>query len=253
MCVPRLSDSQGQSCSNLPRPLTVCPCCSLPPSERPGSWGSLGSLVNCRRTPSCRQRPSAQPLLCSWAYVSASDRFRASLPRVCVIPNVAPQGWESQGTTPPLNQLSIPGGQRERHSCLARPLGAQSSEGVADAKGVLYCSLQALQTRRNLQMGHLFVLPLLFLQQESLSSRGRKRECVAEGTFPPAASFPSARGCRGEQRVGSVQAAWLSPVHEPSFLLWKFASPSGEKAPGGRAGSVLAVSLSFPRGTERQN
>lgn len=76
----------------------------------------------------------------------------------------------------------------------AGQVGAQSAEGAADVKGVSYHSLQALQRRRNLQMGHLLVLLRLFLQQECLSSRGREREYDAEGTVTPAAAFPSALG-----------------------------------------------------------
>lgn len=110
---------------------STCPglCWSLRPSEKPRSWGSPGFRANARRrTPSCRQRPSAQPLLQSWPHMSPLGRFRATLLGVCVFPNMAPQGWEPQGPTPPLNQLSALCGQRESGSC-SELEGAESACG----------------------------------------------------------------------------------------------------------------------------
>lgn len=72
-------------------------------------------------------------------------------------------------------------------------VGAQSSEGAADVKGVSYHSLQALQRRQNLQMGHLCVL-LLFSSSRNLSVQ--------------------------EAEKGSMMLRALSPQLHPFLLLW---------------------------------
>ena len=151
----------------LPRSLTTCPCSSLPSPESPrscrvGAGGSswVSRLIFPRRAPFCRKRPSAcgKPS----GYVSFQTwPLKASR-------------WDLQlPALPPPNQFSTLCGQRVRKSAWRIP-AAQSQQGPE----VLWPRSPHFsdQQKENLQMGHLFVL-LLFLQQDSLISRGRKKQC----------------------------------------------------------------------------
>ena len=109
-------------------------------------------------------------------------------------------------TTPLPGQLSVLFGGSQLHGAGAQApsflRGAdEAHEETADVQGILYQPLHVLKMRRNVQMGRVScVLLLLFPQQESLSSRGRKKEFgCCRLSFPSCIPSLCSWGHRDEQ------------------------------------------------------